>query len=66
MKRLLLLAVLIGAVATPLYAYGVEPRWLVVREVEILDPDIPASFDGKRMVFLTDIHHGAYFSLTRY
>jgi predicted MPP superfamily phosphohydrolase len=56
---------LMGALVTLLYAYVVEPRWLIVREIEITDSDIPPSFDGKRIAFLTDIHHGPYFSLQR-
>ena len=60
-----LLVALIGALVTLLYASVIEPRWLIVREVEILDSDIPPSFDGKRIAFLTDMHHGPYFSLRR-
>ena len=63
--RRLILVVVTGALVTLLYAFGVEPRLLAVREIEIVDSDIPASFDGKRIAFLTDIHHGPYFSLER-
>lgn len=56
---------LIGALLTLLYAAIIEPRWLLVREIEVQDPDIPPSFDGKTIAFLTDIHHGIYFSLQR-
>lgn len=65
MRNLLLVVVLIGALAALLYAFAVEPRLLMVREIEIVDSDIPPSFDGKRIAFLTDIHHGPYFSLER-
>lgn len=58
-------ALLVGALLILLYAALIEPRWLMVREVEVLDPDIPASFEGKTIAFLTDIHHGIYFSLDR-
>jgi len=61
----ILLVLLVGALATLLYAAVIEPRWLVVREVEVLDPDIPPSFDGKTIAFLTDVHHGIYFPLHR-
>jgi predicted MPP superfamily phosphohydrolase len=60
-----LLIVLLGALLTLVYSAAIEPRWLVVREVEIRDADIPPSFDGKTIAFLTDIHHGIYFSLGR-
>jgi predicted MPP superfamily phosphohydrolase len=64
MNRKLLLCLL--AIATLLVAYAfLEPYWLTVREVHIVDPDIPASFSGIRIAFLTDIHHGPYFSLAR-
>jgi predicted MPP superfamily phosphohydrolase len=65
MKNLLLLVVVAGALVTFLYAFAIEPRWLRVRDVEIADSDIPPSFDGKTIAFLTDIHHGPYFSLER-
>ncbi len=61
----LLLVILLGALVTLAYAFAIEPRWLAVREVEIVDPDIPPSFDGKTVAFLTDIHHGIYFSTER-
>lgn len=43
----------------------VEPYWMKVQNVEIRDKDIPDSFDGKRMVFISDIHHGPSFSRER-
>ena len=64
MSRMVLI-LLLGALLTLLYAAAIEPRWLVVREVEIRDADIPPSFDGKTIAFLTDIHHGIYFSAER-
>ncbi len=42
-----------------------EPYWLTVQEVRIVDPDLPIAFDGMRIAFLVDIHHGPYFSLGR-
>lgn len=42
-----------------------EPYWLTVREVTIHDPDVPLAFNGLRIAFLSDIHHGPYFSLAR-
>ncbi len=52
--------------ATLLVAYSLlEPYWLTVREVHIVDPDLPVAFEGTRIAFLTDIHHGPYFSLAR-
>jgi predicted MPP superfamily phosphohydrolase len=42
-----------------------EPYCLTVREVHVVDRDVPIAFDGTRIAFLTDIHHGPYFSLAR-
>lgn len=54
------------ALSILLVAYAfLEPYWLTVREVRIVDPDVPEAFDGARIAFLTDIHHGPYFSLAR-
>lgn len=46
------------------YAF-LEPYWLAVREVRFAHPDVPEAFDGMRIAFLTDIHHGPYFALER-
>jgi len=43
----------------------VEPHWLAVREIDIVDEDIPEAFQGKRIVFVCDIHHGPYLSIER-
>lgn len=46
------------------YMY-LETRWLKVTRVTIESADIPAVFDGKRIVFVSDVHHGKYLSLER-
>ncbi len=49
-----------------LLAYSLmEPYWLEVKSIDIIDQDIPKSFDGKKIVFVSDIHHGPYFSIER-
>lgn len=54
------------AVAALLAAYFlIEPHWLRVKRLEIVDPDVPSEFVGKHIVFLSDIHHGPYFSIER-
>jgi hypothetical protein len=53
-------------IAALLIAYMfVEPHWLRVRWIEVADPDVPPAFEGKRIVFVSDIHHGPYFSIER-
>jgi len=42
-----------------------EARWIKTTEVEIKSSDIPESFDGTKIVFITDIHLGPYLSFQR-
>lgn len=44
------------------YAYAIEPYWFEVTDVTLTSSDIPASFYGKRIVFIADVHHGPFFS----
>ncbi len=47
-------------------AYGfAETYWIRVKEYTFTDPDLPAAFDGTRIVLLTDIHRGPFFSQAR-
>jgi predicted MPP superfamily phosphohydrolase len=61
-RRILLLVSLCSLAA--LYVL-LEPRWLKMRRFTITDPDVPPAFDGVRIVFASDIHHGPYFSAAR-
>lgn len=59
----------IVAVAVSLAAlYGVVFGWkrLTVKRVEIVSPDLPRSFDGYRMVQITDLHIGSFGDDRRY
>ncbi len=47
-----------------LYAF-IEPYWLELKETNIIDKDLPASFENTKIVFISDIHHGPYFSRER-
>jgi predicted MPP superfamily phosphohydrolase len=42
-----------------------EPHWLKITHLEISSADIPLSFDNKKIVFVSDIHHGPFFSIER-
>ncbi len=44
---------------------SLEARWIKITNVTIESQDIPKSFDGKRIVFVSDIHHGAALSIER-
>ncbi len=59
--------VLAGIVVVALVAaYSlVEPRLLRVTRLTVRSPDVPSAFHGARIAFLSDIHHGPYFSLKR-
>ncbi len=46
------------------YMYA-ETYWIETKEVVIESSQIPASFDGKKIVFLSDIHAGPSFSIQR-
>ncbi|MFH1721565.1 MAG: metallophosphoesterase [Candidatus Altiarchaeota archaeon] len=43
----------------------VEPYLLKVNRVTFADEDVPDSFVGKKIVFVSDIHHGPFFSIER-
>ena len=42
-----------------------EPSWLKITTIPLASPDIPPGFDGAKIVFLTDIHHGRFFTTPR-
>ncbi len=43
----------------------IEPHFLTVRHLEIAVPEECREFDGKKIVFFSDIHHGPDFSVKR-
>lgn len=43
----------------------VEPYWIETKEVVIKSDQIPPDFDGKKIVFISDIHAGPYFDQSR-
>lgn len=43
----------------------IEPYWLVKTEYDVYDNNIPKEFDGFEIVFVSDIHHGPFFSYER-
>jgi uncharacterized protein len=44
---------------------SLETRWVKTTIVSIQSPEIPTAFDGKRIVFISDIHHGESLSRQR-
>jgi predicted MPP superfamily phosphohydrolase len=62
--RLAVVALLAVVVAVLAYGYG-ETYWIDVKDYTFTSPDVPVSFDGTRIVFVTDIHRGPFFSENR-
>lgn len=61
-----LLIIAIVVIAVGLIAYGlIESYRVELKRYTFTSPDLPAAFDGARIVFLTDIHRGAFFSERR-
>ena len=44
---------------------SLETRWVKITRVSIESHELPTSFDGKRIVFVSDIHHGEALSRER-
>ncbi len=63
LKKIILIIIVIGLF---LFAYSlIEPYFIETKEITIESKQIPPEFDGKRIVFLTDIHYGPFFSKQR-
>ncbi len=60
--RVLLLALACAAALCMLWGFAVEPLQLTVSEVEFADSRLPKEMDGTRVVLLTDIHVGPFYS----
>ncbi|MGI5939815.1 MAG: metallophosphoesterase [Thermoleophilia bacterium] len=56
----------VGVILAGLLAYTfIEPFWIQVKHYTYSSTDVPAAFDDTRIVFLTDIHRGPFFSEDR-
>lgn len=64
-KFLIVFSVLLIPVIFLAYAAFIEPYYLEVKEVNLVSPDIPPNFNGKKIIFVADIHNGEYFSRER-
>ena len=62
-KKLILLIILIMGVAV-VYSF-IEPYMIETKEVVIQSDQVPQNFDGKKIVFVTDIHCSQFFSEER-
>jgi len=62
---MILLACIILIIFLPFTYALIEPYLIRKRTIIFKDPDIPDFFVDKKIVFLTDIHHGMYFPRSR-
>jgi len=63
LKKIILIIVLLGLFFTA-YSF-IEPYLIETKDITIQSNQIPVEFDGKRIVFLTDIHYGPFFNINR-
>lgn len=63
LKKLILILIILG-IFCGAYAF-IEPYLIETKEITIESNQIPQEFDGKKIVFLTDIHYGPFFDMDR-
>lgn len=61
-KRFLILTILGGIFI--LYCH-IESRWIKTKTIHLVSGEIPKAFIDKKIVFISDIHHGPFFSIER-
>lgn len=60
-KRLLILMVAVFILVYPF----VEPFWLEEKTFDVINGNVPPQFRGTKVVFITDVHHGPFFTRER-
>lgn len=63
-RKILRVGLLVIMALLLIYSF-IEPYWLQINTYKISSKDIPAAFNGTRIVFISDIHHGPFFSRER-
>lgn len=65
-NKLKKITIAIIIIMLPFLLYSLmEPYFIETKEIVIESKDIPPEFDGKRIVFLTDIHQSSFFNEKR-
>lgn len=64
MLKKIIIIVLLVSMFLGAYSF-VEPYLIETKEITIESDQIPAEFDGKRIVFLSDVHYGPFFNKER-
>ncbi|MGB9979247.1 metallophosphoesterase [Methanobacterium sp.] len=59
MLKKISLAIIIIIVSFIIYSL-VEPYWIQTEEIKIVSNQIPAQFDGKKIIFISDVHLGSW------
>jgi len=57
----LILIILFGLTTVFLFYSFFESYWLRVKKIDFADQDIPANFNNKKIVFISDIHQNYFF-----
>jgi len=60
----LIFILIISSILLVSYSY-LETKWIKITRVTIVSPELPTSFDGIKIAFVSDIHHGAALSRER-
>lgn len=62
MKMIWLILIIVSSLTTIFLFYSfLESYWLRVKKIDFADQDIPASFNNKKIVFISDIHQNYFF-----
>jgi predicted MPP superfamily phosphohydrolase len=66
-RKFLKLSLALGALClgAPLYAGIIEVSWLETTRLTLRSPRLPTSFDGMRIVHISDLHFGHHFDLSQ-
>ena len=63
--RKLILTILFIVLLTGAYSYFIAPNKLIVRDIKVVNSNLPQSFNGLRIVHFTDMHYGAGYNEER-
>ena len=63
-KKCVVKYIVIALVLLLAYTF-VEPHLITKKSIDIISPEIPIHFHNTRIVFVSDIHYGPFFSLKR-
>jgi predicted MPP superfamily phosphohydrolase len=68
MKIARLLKIILVLIISGIFVIGyfhLESRWVRTKQIKLVSHDVPNSFVGLKIVFISDIHHGPFLSIER-